>query len=325
MSKTQNIVIENFKLSTFKQLLNQSLMVDNQIMLNFNSKMIKSVSFTTTKTFIKLWTIPLKSLIIQPDVIDETSVDDVLDLDSKPKKDKYKLPKFKEFDCYILKGDLFKKFLSVYNEETVDLTFEIVETDEGNLQAASIIFKGYGASKTLLQTKFILSTEDLLTNKVDDYNQIITECTPSKEMYEFIIGNKQIQEIKRLIKTLHKTIANNVAYLSFNINIEDKKIVVNDKVFELEISIDEKTIFPKESFDFKILKSDFVVTGNHDFSIYMDNIEKKILLGAKYANSIIWGLITKTSEKTLNMNDNISDSTIESLDVSEYLDDDLAF
>lgn len=312
----KNVKISNFKLSTFKNLMEQSLMVDNQLMFNFNSEMIKACSFSSTRTFIKLWNIPLKNLIIIPDQI--TSVDDVI----LPAKKETIVESFEEFDFYILRGDLFKKFLSVYNDDSIDLEFTLMEIN-GKLRGTSIILTGYGSSNTLLKTTFTLTSEDMISNKIDDYGSIIKECTPTKGAFEFILSSKQIQEIKRLIKNLHKSIPNNSAFLSFNIDVDNNKIVVNDKVFVLDITVDpelQKEIkFPNKSFTFNILKSDFVITGNHDYTFYVLDEEKKVILGARYAGAIVWGLCTKIEETAMQLDDASMDATIDNLDISEYL------
>ena len=78
------IKISNFKLNIFRNLLEQSLIVDNQLMLEFNPEMIKACSFSNTKSFMKLWTIPLNNLIINVDEKDSIE----LEIIAKKIKDK---------------------------------------------------------------------------------------------------------------------------------------------------------------------------------------------------------------------------------------------
>jgi len=310
--------ISNFKLNIFRNLLEQSLIVDNQLMLEFNTEMIKSCSFSNTKSLIKLWTIPLKSLIVLPDNIND---DLTLDLnDETPENDIYDFP---EFNFYILRGDLFKKFLSVHNTDMVDIEFSLRKIND-KYYGSNLIITGKSENNSPLITSFILTTEELLTNKIEDYSQIIKECTPTKGMFEFILLDNQIQEVKRLIKNLHKSSPENTSFLTFKIDSDNKKIIVNDKVFSIEFlistEIQKEIKFPKEGFEFKMLKSDFIVTGNHTFSFYTDKLSEKVLLGAKYSDAIIWCLATKVNESSLNLDSKIDDldSTLDNLDVSEY-------
>ena len=310
------IKINNFRLNVFKNLMEQALIVDNQLMFEISKDMIRSCSFSETKSFMKLWMIPLKSLIVAPEKPEVESLDDV--------PEETQELDFPTFNMYVLKGELFKKFLSVHSSDTVDLTFNIVEKD-GKWQAANLIITGESEGSNALTTNFILTTEDLITNKINDYSDVIKECTPNDSMFEFVLSDKQIQEIKRLIKKLHKSTADNTAYLTFNVDSENRKIIVNDKVFTIDFYIDEeiqKNIeFPENSFKFNILKSDFIIAGNQTFSIFTSENEQKVIFGARYAGSIIWCLTTKiASGSELNLDASIVDSTIDDLDIDDYLD-----
>ena len=118
------IKINNFQLNIFRNLLDQSLIVDNQLMLEISSSMIKSCSLSMTKSFMKLWTIPLKNLLVIPE---NESTDGILfpNMINKPVENI-----FPTFNLYILKGDLFIKFFSVHNSETVDLEFTLHTTSD---------------------------------------------------------------------------------------------------------------------------------------------------------------------------------------------------
>lgn len=318
------IQIKNFKLNVFKNLLEQSLIVDNQLMFEISSKMIKSCSFSQTKSFMKLWMIPFTNLICKPEK--KESSNEIVELfEEEPVEEK--MPEFDLFNMYILKGELFKKFLSVYTSDTVDIIFNIQEVN-GKKQAASLNITGKSEGSNVLTTNFILTIEELITNKVDDYSAIIKECTPNESMFEFVLSDKQIQEVKRLIKKLHKSNADNTAYLTFTIDSKKQKIIVNDKVFTVEFDIDtdvqQHIEFPENSFNFNILKSDFVITGNQTFTIYTEENNQKVIFGAHYAGSIIWCLTTKvTNVSDINLDASIVDSTIDAidaLDIDEYFD-----
>lgn len=308
------IQIKNFKLGVFKNLMEQALIVDNQLMFEIGKDMIRSCSFSTTKSFMKLWTIPFETLIQKPEV----DGNEIESLDIIPDVE-YDFP---TFNMYILKGDLFKKFLSVQSADTADLIFTIQENN-GKYTAANVTIIGKSEGANSLTTSFVLTTEELISNKVEDYSVIIRECTPDEDMFEFILSDKQIQEVKRLIKKLHKSSADNTAYLTFTIDSENNKIIVNDKVFTVEFSIEDevqKNIkFPEKSFKFNILKSDFIIIGNQTFSIYTDENNQKVIFGARYAGSIIWCLTSKIANVSdLNLDASIVDSTIDSIDLDDY-------
>jgi hypothetical protein len=317
MEDKLTIKISNFKLNIFRNLLEQSLIVDNQLMLEFSPEMIKSCSFSNTKSFMKLWTIPLSNLIIN-----EEKDQDSIELVIIPKKKE--ILSFPLFNFYILKGDLFRKYLSVHNTDTVDLEFVLNKVND-KYHAANITISGRSENNSPLVTNFTLTTEELISNKIDDYSAIITECTPTKDMFEFVLTDIQIQEVKRLIKKLHKSSSNNTAFLTFNIDTENKKITVNDKVFTIEFLISEENIITnksKNNFKFSILKSDFIITGNHSFTIYTNELEPKVILGANFANSVIWCLLAKLEENSMNFDESIMDSNmdqnIDSLNLAEY-------
>lgn len=302
------ITISNFKLNVFRNLMEQSLIVDNQLMFEVSNDFIRSCSFSATKSFMKLWIAPLKNFI-------KISSDDIQEI-----------PEFEPFNIYILKGDLFKKFLSVHNADTVDLIFNIVENQKKKNQAASITIVGSLSSNeqektNMLKTTFMLTTEELISNKIDDYSAVIKECAPSEDMTQIMLGDNQIQEIKRLIKKLHKSSADNTAYLSFKVDSETKKLIVNDKVFIVEFDLPTDTVFPEESFTFNILKSDFIITGNQTFSIFTNAVSQKVIFNSSYAGAILSCLSSKIQESNdLSFDSSVVDSTIEAIDdIDEYL------
>lgn len=196
----KTIKINNFRLNIFRNLLDQSLIVDNQIMLEISSEMIKSCSFSFTKSFMKLWTIPLKTLIIVPEELgDEFEFPGVATGVVANIVKKVETMSFPKFNLYILKGDLFKKFMSVHNTDMVDLEFTLHNVND-KWQAANITIRGKSENNSPLLTSFILTTEDLISNIIDDYALVLKECTPTPTMAEYILTDVQIQEVKRLIK-----------------------------------------------------------------------------------------------------------------------------
>lgn len=306
----ETIQIKNFRLNVFKQLLDQSLIVDNELMFEWTTEMIKSCSFATSKSFLKLWTTNLTSLVKQPDA-------EIESLDA-PKE--IKIDDFETFNMYILKGELFKKFLSVHTLDTVDIKITVNVAD-GKRQASHITISTVDENNKL-ETTFPLTIEEMITNKITDYSSILTKCTPTQGMIKFTLSNYQIQEIKRLIKKLHNTNAENIPFLRFNIDTTNKSIGISDSVFSLILDIDTKlqdsVIFPENDFSFNILKSDFVNIGNQTFTIYTSEQDERVIFGASYANSIIWCLSSKAQENDeMSLNDSMVDDAIDDLDFED--------
>jgi len=311
--KDITVKISNFKLNIFRNLLAQSLIVEKQLMIEFNSEILNPSLFSNTKSFMKLWTCPIQNLIASVETDD-------LKLNTEPKE---KLS-FPTFNFYVLKGELFQKYLSVHNTDTVDLEF-ILHHDNGKYKAANMTIFGKSENLSPLVTNFTLTTEELISNVIEDYADILKECTPTKDMFEFSLTNSQMQDVKRLIKNLHKSSSDNTAFLTFTIDVEKQKVVINDKVFKIEFEIlkENKENFPKENMSFNILKSDFIITGNHSFTIYTNDDEEKVILGAHFANAIIWCLLAKVTNNSMNFDESIMsanmEANIDALDLEEYL------
>lgn len=324
--KMSNIVktinIKDFNLPLFGNLLTQALKVTPQLMLEFNDDMLKSCSFSQTKSLIKLWTIPNQNLILNKsenniDILSDNPAIMVLD----------ETEKIPNFNFYILNGTAFLNYIGVFSGDSVDLSFKLIKVED-KLQASSIIINGKSESGAILETEFVLTTEELITNKISDYQMILKECTPDNEMFEFLLNNKQIIEIRGLIKKLHKATVDNTAFLTFSIT--DKKIIIKDKVFNLEFDNDaSKNIYNKdvitEPIFFNILKSDFLLIGDHTFNIFTSNDTQKVIFGSNYGGSIIWCMATKVGEisnTSLDSDDDDDDDEIlDSLSLSQYIDD----
>ena len=311
---SKTIKISNFDLSKFGNLLNQSLMVTPQLMIEINDGMIKSCSFSQTKSFIKLWTIPMDSLIIKP-VVDNT-IEMFENLVVETKLD------LENFNFYILKGDLFKRFITVHNQTKVDLEFSL-ELIDNKYQATTITIIGTSELGSSLKTTFTFTTEEMISNKIADYASILKECSPTEDMYEICLSDKQISETKSLIKKLHKSSIDNSAFLS--IYADANKIKINDKVFTVEFEIDQalkiksslnnKLLSGDESLSFNILKSDFIITGDHTFNIFAAEENEKVIIVGRYAGSIISCLTTKITDNSA------TDDTDFGIDGSDFLED----
>ena len=263
----------------------------------------------------KIWNIPLKSLIIKPEKVETVDV-----LDEGPKEQD--LSVIPIFNIYILKGDFFKKYLSVHTSDTVTLSFDVVELN-GELQASVMKISGMSESNSPLTTKILLSTDEMISDKVDDYSELIKKCTPDPDMTKVILSDSQIQEVKRLIKNLNKSIVDNTSFLTFTIT--KSKIVVNDKAFEVEFNIDDElaeklNLTDDQKFSFNILKSDFIMMGNHIFAFYSNEESQKVIMSASYGGSIIQCLATKIVQSNIDL-DAQSDEIIDATDLDQYIDD----
>jgi hypothetical protein len=327
------VTIPNFRLNTFNGLIEQSLIVGDELIMEFSPDMIRSITYTQTKSFMKLWLININDLLATE--VEENNklviptLDDIVDPNNSKQKSK-KLD-FPTFDFYILKGSLIRKFFKVHTSEIVEIQFVLTKSDNSNKYQArnfSIISESQAFSlvkKQNLKTTFPLSTEELMTNKIDDYTKIISKCQPSNEMFEFVLDKTQIQEIKRLIKNLHKISSQNKVYLNFKIDVKERKITVTDSIFTYDIELMNEIKLPENDFNFNILKSDFIITGNHSFTIYACDEDPRIILGASFMGSIIWSMVTKIPDpENINaLSEAVLDTTIEN--INEYFSEDLPF
>lgn len=315
-SGTKTVKINNFNLGLFTNLLEESLKVTPQLMLEFKDNMIKSCSFSSTKTLIKLWTIPINHLISQPESID---------LDVVLPKETIKLEN--DFNFYVLKGDIFLKYLSVFDKKSVNIEI-LLDLIDDKYQAKTIkIFGKSSVGNSVLQTKFDLTTEEFLTNKISDYAEILTACTPSQDMFEFSLKPKNVTEIKSLIKNLHKSAVDNTAFLTFKITKD--LILISDKVFTVNFDVDITTQTKNamnnwrddEVLEFQILKSNFLLIGEHDFTLFTNSDAPKVIFGSRYLDSILWCMIVKHDTSIKSIDDAESYAEIDELNLDDYLID----
>lgn len=307
----ESVVIKDFNLNLLGTLLNQSLTVTSQLMLEFNNGMLKSCSFSQTKSLIKLWTIPYEKLIFIPK---KEVIEDVNQISLDDDKVEVIIPEIPTFNFYILNGMKFKNYISVFSSECVDITFNLQDID-GKKQATSLVINGKSSSGSPLEAEFALTTEELLTNSISDYNEILSACTPEKHYYKFNLSNKQISEIRGLIRKLQGS-TENTAYLVFEINNE--KITIKDRVFNISFKNENLDIQEKFQLSFNILKSDFILIGDHNFHIHTYSDVQKVIFGAKFGDSIIWCMCTKVGEQS-DENDE-EDDILDSLSIEQYID-----
>nr|DAK62355.1 MAG TPA: hypothetical protein [Caudoviricetes sp.] len=293
------MIINNFNLSLLKRLLKQSLIVNEQIMIEISDSMMKSVSFSGTKSLIKIWQLPIESFV---DIEAESEVD----------KSTYIQNYDGKFNLYILKGSLFLKYLDVFSmKNPCKLTINI---DKNTNQATQLTIDGSSENGSKIKTNFVLTTEEMIVDKVEDYNFILKQCTPEKSYKQFSITEKQLTELKSLIKKLHKSIVNNSNYITFSFD-DNGNLNVFDKAFNIELEYDSKDV---KNLEFKILKTDLLMFGEHSFVFYTDNNTPKVILGTNYGPAVVWCTSVKVLEDvTTDEIDDINDIA-DSLDLEEY-------
>lgn len=315
------VKLENFRIDGFRNLLEQNLMVNNQLMMEFTPDMIKSCSFSASETMMKLWSAPLVNFIKK----EKEEKDKVLNLDDLDKViDEEPKFDFERFNFYVLKGDYFKKFLSVFHGKTADVEICVNEDEH---QASKIVIKGTTVNESYIEASFILTTEEMITNKVENYDKAISGLTPKEGMSEFMLTEKSIQEVKKLVKDLHKSIPDNTGYLLFEIDADNQVLTISDKVFKLKYDISleegsESVSKVNENISFKILKSDFIVVGGHTFLFNVSNDDKEnVIMRTNYSKSMIGCLISKITNEVDEEQTDIIDSTIDAIDIDEYFND----
>lgn len=307
MSQVEKVVrINGIKLTVFRSLIGQSLLVNKQLMLEISRDYFRSFSYTNTNSCLKLWMMNSSELI---NIDSDGLFPEKFDLETS-------------FDMFVLRGDIFFKYLSVYAGEQIDFEYTLLQSNNRWI-ASNLKMIGIADTGNKLETDFRLTTEDMIVNKIDDYNDVIKRCTPEADMLSLILGNDKVQEIKRLIKKLHKTLSDNQLYLTFTIKANTRELVVNDTVFNIsfDLTSEEMNVVPTQDIVFNILKSDFIVSGNNTFTIYFGNNSPQIIFNGVYQSAIMICMFTKVSEIDNNeFTASVTDSTLDTLDIDDFID-----
>lgn len=302
-TQVKTVKIPGFNMGIFRSLLDQTLIVNKNIMIEFTPELVKSCALSASRSFMKLWTIPMPKLVGGADSDENGKVHD-LDEEAGEASNLDFLKEMETFNFYIMKGDLFRKYITVHNSELVNLEFELVPASDNRLQAATLTITGKSELGSPLVTKFTLTTEEMITDRVDTYDNLIREVTPSPEMIDVLLSSVQLTEIKRLIKMLHKSSTENTPYIT--LTIEPEKLRIFDKVFDINIPLNSSMADKiTEPITFNILKTDFLMLGNHTFSVYTDAESQKVIFYTKFGEAMIAGLSTKVSENADMSNDDI--------------------
>ena len=90
---------------------------------------------------------------------------------------------------------------------------------------------------------------------------------------------------------------------------------VFDKAFNIELEYDSKDV---KNLEFKLLKTDLLMLGEHSFVFYTDNNTPKVILGTNYGPAVVWCTSVKVLEDvTTDEIDDINDIA-DNLDLEEY-------
>lgn len=324
MEEHNNVIIENFDLKFFIAVVEQNLMVDNQISIKFDKDIIKSIVPSISQYMLKLWTAPLKNFIVSEPVDSEY----VLNFDDEEETPEPEENSFEEFDMYVLNGSLFKRMLKIFGNEPVKLEFDIDKTSN---VATSLKITGTTNFGSNLSTTYLLTSDELIVNKVSDYNKVIESTKPAEGMVEFILTVDELKELKSLIKDLHKTISQNSSYITFDIDVVKKIITISDKAFKVVYPLyktqeDENKI--EKSFSFNLMKSDFINTGSHTFKIMTlpEDQSSTAIMYAYHKKCVIACILSKaiSVDSDNNMSNYIADQSTNiddfDLNIDDYFD-----
>lgn len=306
----QQIIINKFNLSLFKSLVFESLDTSSNLMLEIDKGLIKSLSISGTTSLMKICYTKFSDF-------DKEYIDgkyDDMDL----------------FNLYVLKGENFKKYLELYNElSDVEIKFNLIDSTvvDGKKIATYISIKGQTVNGTPLDVTFNLTTEELMTNSVQDYASVIDLLKVDVATdTQFTIDKSQYIETKDIIKKLHGTISNNSNFIEFDVN--NTHVNIKDKVFDLKFTdCINNYVDSSENIKFKILKNDFNILGKHNWSAFTNNSNDKVVLLTKIksievenATTIIVGsIITKTNDAISMNNDGYDDDDF-GIDMATYDD-----
>jgi len=200
-----------------------------------------------------------------------------------------KVPEYEPFNLYVLKGDMFKRMIDVFNDEPLTLQINV---DAETSTAIDLTIIGQTTSGTPIKITFILSdTELVFPNGVPtNYDGALNYTKPEDGSITFSLMKDEIEEVKKLIKSLHKTNVSNSSYISISISKEKNIIKVFDKVFCVKFPLtktenDINENIPDEEVEFRILKSDFIVSGKHTFTFSFNVSSQKIIMTSTTKNN----------------------------------------
>jgi hypothetical protein len=353
-----DLKISNFNLTLFKKLIEESMIVNNQLIIEVSSKDVKCCSLSHDKTLLKMWTLPLEQLIETPQIkapklskmpsaAEIAEFDNIFNTNSStddlvtevqnaeasvkkaatepelfPSEKQSQKFDFKPFDVFILRAEHFKKFLDVHSNVNVSVEFAWQQSgDNDRKMAAEFVINSTIDGEGSLSTKYILSTDEMITTKITDIQKAIDKLTPEDNMYSVVLTTPQIQSVRNMVKSLHKANPINVPYL--NIVVDPIKFTINisDAVFNIDykLSTTNVKVLPKKPHNFSIFKSDFASFGNHDFTIYLREDANYAL----FLNPVIKCVTTFLPEEQTKDGgdaafDSLGDASIDNINVDDY-------
>ena len=312
---TNVITFKNFSLAFFAKLIEQNLMADNSINIKFTKEHIMSAAKTSSESLIKFWKIPTENLIA------EAGEEEILDFNEDGSMGD-KVPEFEDFKFYVLKGDMFKRFLNVFSDDPVTINIEV---DDEDSVASKITITGQTKSGTPIQSSYLLSSAELMTSGVKDYNVVMDYVQPKSELKSFFLLKDEVDEVKKLIKDLHKTNSENTAYITIEVDPERKVVKVSDKVFKVKFQLIKSEAdadrVPTTPQQFMILKSDFITCGKHTFEFFFNEEDQKIVMRSIYKkfdiNCACINLGTREQEQSSDDIENLDDMNLDVEDLDE--------
>lgn len=317
----QTVILKSFNLPLFTGLVEQNLMANNSIKMKFTPEFVQSIAMTASRSFVKMWKIKTENFIKEgEDAVLEFNDDGSMGV---------KVPEFEPFNLFILKGDVFKRFLGVFNDDPVEFAIEVNDEDS---TANQLIITGQTKANTPIRCTFMCSDIQAMGESAPDYTPIERFLTPKEDVRSFILLKDEMDEIKKLIQTLHKSNSENSSYISIQVEVDKKLIRVKDKVFNVKFPLikseDQADNIPEKNLEFKMLKSDFIVSGKHSFEFFCDptDSEDKTIMRTNYQKFEIscgFNNINTKDDSVKDTDDDITDDLDVNFDddIEEYIEE----
>ena len=287
----KEIHVAGFNVAKLKTYVKQNLALDKKMIINFADDYVRSYALSPTQTMVKLWVLPTEELIRRPDreVLDETEERSVLIENA--------------FTLVIMRGDLFNKYISVFNDEDADVKFWISADSQNRYMAHRIVVSGRTKYGTYLSISIDTSNDDS-DEYHKDYNKLTSMVTPAEGSESFTLTSDNIIEIHQTIKSMHKAIADNSAFILFEYSKEREELTVSDLVFRLTYSLsigEDGYKLPSTDMKFGILKSDFVNIGTQSMTFSEKHEDQFIIANTNFKHSLIGICFSKVDlENALN-------------------------
>ena len=286
--------ITNVNLRKFEKIINTSLMVRNNLMLEFSEQFVRSCALNSSSSIMKLFTVEIEKISMTAEELtpkkEEIILATQITLDSTPDKNNNISGLF---DFYLLRGEILKNNFGIFDQnKPVDIEFDVIQAeDESRPRATSMKITGLSKYNTRLETTLPLTKDSLNTETISDYSMAMQHVTPDDNSHKISISPAMFEEVTSMIKSLHKTNVNNTIYIE--IEVSGNQIIFKDKAFKIQYTIPESI---EGSIEFKLAKNDWIkLTGENTVNIFLNkNVDdKKVIFVTSYIDSVIFSLITK--------------------------------